>query len=270
MKSSTARTKTSIKHAHLDNRKSNEADMKFLDSFKDPIIIPAPQPVTMKPSTVPERGSKEFARGSYDKRNKKQSSQNWIPETLRFEDLSRNLRIAQENLTDYSIREKSMQYHQHHRYSSDLEEARAQEKIGMTRKIACGCCNQMFLHVNLPQSVSMKAIIDIRAKWAGNMKPSSIYNSNANGILVKFSESITKVSSVYDQVRVCIFCAQFFHVQEGYRPSYSDLVIAEKLERQHETQRVALEYWDPLKMCEKNRDELERENPTYISMHGPS
>jgi len=67
----------------------------------------------------------------------------------------------------------------------------------------------------------------------------------------------------YDQVGVCVFCAQFFQVQEEYRPSYSTIVFQEKRAAYLENKRREEEYWDPLKMMEKDRANLEiRKNKT--------
>ncbi len=201
-----------------------------------------------------------------DKRNPAFSDQIWIPESLRFKELNRNIRLAVENYYESSTLEKTIKHRYQHKYATLLEEEKAQEKIGNTKKQECGCCGQSYYKINLPQSVSLKAIVDIRAIWAGEMKSSNIYSSS-NWSQDIFKEGLTKPYSMYDQVRVCVFCAQFFDVQERYRPSYEDLVRAELKHRQDEAAKRIIDYWDPLKMCEKTRDELERENPTYISAH---
>ena len=62
----------------------------------------------------------------------------------------------------------------------------------------------------------------------------------------------------YDEVGVCVFCAQFFHVQEDYRPSFSTIVYQEKRALYYEKKRKEEEYWDPLKMMEKDREMMDK------------
>ena len=59
---------------------------------------------------------------------------------------------------------------------------------------------------------------------------------------------------VYSDVLVCLFCSQFFYEQEKYRPSFADMVKAEKAAARRERLAREREYWDPLRMVEKDRE----------------
>jgi hypothetical protein len=62
-----------------------------------------------------------------------------------------------------------------------------------------------------------------------------------------------KIVRCWEQCLVCVFCAQFFHVQEDYRPSYQAIIMHERQAAYMEAKRRDEEYWDPLKMVEKDR-----------------
>lgn len=211
------------------------------------------------------------------------SSENWVPEDLRFKSLQRELAVAQVTLGDIVKREKETSKEMKRLSVTPLERARVEESLGATRKIPCGCCTKPFLYVNLPLKVSLKAILDIRIKWSGNLSSANVFGaltsdgddtdddqslgSTALGSTLgmtkkgKAGKEKTKskdlLSKCYDQVSVCVFCAQFFHVQEDYRPSFQTITLQEKKAAYFETKRRELEYWDPLKMCEKDREEAE-------------
>jgi hypothetical protein len=61
------------------------------------------------------------------------------------------------------------------------------------------------------------------------------------------------VPRCYDQVGVCRFCAQFFAEPEEYRPSYQNITFQERKVAYFDQKRREREYWDPLKMLEKDR-----------------
>ncbi len=65
------------------------------------------------------------------------------------------------------------------------------------------------------------------------------------------------VPRCYDEVGVCVFCAQFFHVQEEYRPSFSAITYQERKTQHFTNKRKEKEYWDPLEMIKRDRDALE-------------
>jgi hypothetical protein len=203
----------------------------------------------------------------------KVSNQNWMPEMVRLQTISRDIRLAKDNLDDLKMREETLNRQaKRHTFKSDLDKAHAEEKCGSTKKSPCACCQQMYLYVNLPKAVTMKAMIDIRLLWSGNLKSSTVYNSDwkASTSNSDTAKVVSVAPRLYDTVRVCTFCAQFFQDQESYRPSYGALVKEEKKKKYDEAVEREKEYWDPLKMCEKNQELLELENPTYISARSPT
>jgi hypothetical protein len=90
--------------------------------------------------------------------------------------------------------------------TTTLQLEKDKEKLSQKKRQACALCKLDFLAVNLPMTVSYKAIMDMRQSW-GNVED---YNT-----------VLARPPRCYDRVRVCIFCAQFFDGpggQEVYRP----------------------------------------------------
>ena len=177
----------------------------------------------------------------------KASSANWVPESTRMRQLNRDLVVAQENLHDIILREEEARREMRQLRQSDLERAHSMESLGARRKIECACCLQKFSFVNLPLKVSHKAIIDIRKKWS----------NGATGTWWEASDQRwSAVPRCYDEVLVCLMCSQYFQKQEEYRPSFEQIAYEGRRLAYLETKRRELEYWDPLRMCEKDRYEL--------------
>jgi len=190
------------------------------------------------------------------------SSEAWIPNEIRMKSIGRDLSAAKETLIQIKKREIDFEREMKRLQVSDLQHARTEEELGATHKLPCGCCKQKFLYVNLPLKVSRKAILDIRIKWSGNLNSATVFGAldaeeddcSPNG--QRKSEDSALLGAVprcYDNVGVCVFCAQFFHVQEDYRPSYQAIIMHERQAAYMEAKRRDEEYWDPLKMVEKDR-----------------
>ena len=215
-----------------------------------------------------------------DKFKFKPSSENWIPEITRMKSLERDLSVAKETLADIMVREMGTMSMLKTFSVSDLEHARVAESLGKIHKMACGCCLQKFLPVNLPLKVSQKAVLDIRIRWSGGLSSATVFggSSGGGGALEdaasteeggkktgaapkdKFSESrLSAVPRCYDEVRVCAFCAQFFHDQDSYRPSFLRITYDERRAAFFEAREREKQYWDPLKMCEKDRAAADEE-----------
>lgn len=241
-----------------------------------------------------KRSVDSFANLSNTNFNKgKHSNENWIPEETRFKSLQRELLTVKEIFVDTKILETSLQRELKRLNISDLERAKTEERLVATRKIPCGCCTQEFLYVNLPMKVSRKAIIDIRVKWSGKLSSNTVFRGTSvheladalaeqnrvkqqknkknrdpnastgslgeeEGMDTEIDMMGSSVPRCYDTVGVCIFCAQFFHEPEDYRPSYQAIVYEEKKTAYFDKKRREREYWDPLKMLEKDRDAYEK------------
>lgn len=218
------------------------------------------------------------------------SNEAWIPNELRMKTLGRDITAASDALLIIKKREISMAREMRRLDVTDLQRAQTEEGLGATHKLPCECCMQEFLYVNLPLRVSRKAIVDIRTKWSGKLSSATVFGgpeaisdeeftmqadgtmrstqspSKSKSALEKKSALLSGVPSCYDEVSVCIFCAQFFHVQEDYRPSYLAITQNEKRAAAKEARRREKEYWDPLKMVEKDRKEQELRDQMTLSM----
>lgn len=199
------------------------------------------------------------------------SSEAWIPNEIRMKSIGRDLSAAKETLIQIKKREVDFEREMKRLQVSDLQHARTEEELGATHKMPCGCCKQKFLYVNLPLKVSRKAVLDIRIKWSGNLNSATVFGAldededNNNNDQQQQSSSpqrqrksedsalLGAVPRCYDNVGVCVFCAQFFQVQEDYRPSYQAIIMHERQAAFMEAKRRETEYWDPLKMVEKDR-----------------
>jgi len=190
------------------------------------------------------------------------SSESWIPSEIRMKSIGRDLSAAKETLIQIKKREIDFDREMKRLQVSDLQHARTEEELGATHKIPCGCCKQKFLYVNLPLKVSRKAILDIRIKWSGKLNSATVFGAleaeeeDSSPNRQRKSEDSALLGAVprcYDNVGVCVFCAQFFHVQEDYRPSYQAIIMHERQAAFLEAKRRETEYWDPLKMVEKDR-----------------
>lgn len=229
--------------------------------------------------------SKELVRmgsGNKSKFSKKKSAvhseENWIPEVTRMGSIARDIQVAKESMSDIIMREITAKRELKRFLISPLETAKIQESLGTTKKKRCSCCLQKFLYCNLPLKVSQKAILDIRIKWTGGLNSDSIFNNTAsNEPLYKSenfsaswmedfekSERLKVVPRCYDEVWVCFFCAQFFQRQESYRPSYQQIVAEEEATVLVDQIKRETQYWDPLKMMEKDK-EREREHERFLA-----
>lgn len=207
----------------------------------------------------------------------KPSSENWVPEVTRLKSLERHIAVAKETLNDIMIREMTNNKDLKRLSVSDLDRARTEESLGSTKKIPCGCCLQKFLYVNLALVVTQKAVIDIRQKWGGlssatvftghsiddGSSSTTIINedgtttslsSTAIDLIKKKNERSSTVPRCYDEIRVCVFCAQFFRVAEDYRPSFQSIVMDEKKQAHIEAKNLLAQRNDPLKMVQKDRE----------------
>jgi hypothetical protein len=175
------------------------------------------------------------------------SSSNWIPDETRYKQLGRDLLVAKENLHDIIMRNEETRRENRALGQTDLERAHVMEKLGVKHKIECACCLQMFSYVNLRLKVSHKAIIDIRNIWSNGEKGWWSADDERWGV----------VPRCYDDVLVCLICSQFFHKQGEYRPSFEQTEYEKRKQAHFEAKRREKEYWDPLRMVEKDRELME-------------
>lgn len=177
----------------------------------------------------------------------KASSENWIPENVRFRSIYREIAVAKQNLTDTIVLETEMAREMKRFQETDLQKAHNEESLGTKKKSLCACCLQSYSYVNLPMRIPVKAVIDSRKHWS----------NGKGGWWDKEDERLSAVPRCYEGVDICRFCAQFFNDQEKYRPSFEAIAYEERKTAFFETKRLETEYWDPLKMCEKDREKAE-------------
>eukprot|EP01041_Mallomonas_annulata_P011555 gene11555-24167_t len=198
---------------------------------------------------------RQYDPNSIDKYTKTRvSAESCIPELVRMKALQRDLSVAMENLHGLTIAQNNKERSLKHLNIDELERAHLEESLGRKKRSQCGCCLLLFSHVNLPLSVSNKAIADLRKNWSA-ITGTALRDEDIN-------EKLVQIPRCYDQIRVCRFCSQFFHDLERYRPSFEAVAIEERRKIALLREKQEKEYWDPLKMCEKDRmqaDALEKE-----------
>lgn len=180
----------------------------------------------------------------------KLSSENWIPENIRFRSIHRDIAVAKQNLYDTIVLETEKDREMRRLTLTDLQRAHVEEELGSKKQTLCACCLQKYSYVNLPMRVPVKAIIDNRKHWS----------NGKGGWWDKEDARLSAVPRCYEGADICRFCSQFFHDQEKYRPSFEAIAYEQRKSAFFETKRLETEYWDPLKMCEKDRERTEDHN----------
>jgi hypothetical protein len=232
-----------------------------LNSLKNlrPLKSELTQDVVFQPPAKYDPEKYKAMKSEMDKPGKSRaSSENWVPELTRMRSLHRLIAVAKENVHDVKVREMSTARELKQFKKSAFDRARELEDLKVDHRHPCACCYQTFLPVNLPLKVSNKAVVDMRKKWSGDSKI---------GWWVKIDKKLSDISRAYDDVSVCVFCSQFFHDQDSYRPSMETLYKEKRKKAYFEQRRLEMEYWDPLKMSEKARAESEM-NAALSSFEG--
>ena len=107
-------------------------------------------------------------------------------------------------------------------------------------------------------------ILNPTGTFASTVKPEDIENTIINPpvqnpakmtYLEKIQERLSRMPRCYADVPICTFCSQFFQNQETYRPSFAAITYTERKSKYVEMVGKEKEYWDPLKLVEKDRDQ---------------
>lgn len=77
------------------------------------------------------------------------------------------------------------------------------ERLGIIKKQRCAVCTRVYEHENLPGVVSYRAVEKLREKWGKQF-----------GSVQSKDPRYSCPTKLYDQVRVCVFCFQFFDPDE--------------------------------------------------------
>lgn len=213
--------------------------------FSNPEESGRPSPIRSMP-VLNDRKKGPLIKRQVDSKSKTSGTpgQGRLPEAAFLKALDRDLKIARENLMEATVLEAEKLSKMRRSRMSELEKAHVEEDLGRIKKQKCGCCCLSFSLVNLTLSVTNKAVIDLRKSWQSRENPVPCLDVD---------ERLSKAPRCYDEVRVCMFCAQFFQNQPSYRPSF-EAAAAEERRKAAEAKEIRdKQYWDPLKMCEKNR-----------------
>ena len=118
------------------------------------------------------------------------STENWIPMEVRMRMVGDEIANAAFKEAERHREQRRLKKWQTEITALDLEKVK--DKYSQKRCKFCALCEQQYLALNLPMTVSYKAIMDLRLSWG---------HTGVDSIL-------SKPPRCYDVVRVCTFCAQ--------------------------------------------------------------
>jgi len=190
--------------------------------------------------------------------------------------LSRNMRATQHILTDRVDQKRHFDRLTTRKKLDALTQNHVEEQLGIKKKRECALCCQSYSDINLPCTVSLKAVVDLRKFWDAQRSQEDHEeedeNNAADGTEAKKkpkqkkrrpatapTKPTMRAPLCYDRVKVCRFCAQFFSgKQDDYRPSYQ-MKMAQRTQRlDAEEAKREKAYWDPLATIQKDQErELE-------------
>ena len=75
-------------------------------------------------------------------------------------------------------------------------------RLGFIKKQRCAVCEREYIKDNLPAVVSYRAVERLRETWCEQF-----------GTVMRKDARYAAATKLYDQVRVCVFCFQFFGAQ---------------------------------------------------------
>ena len=183
------------------------------------------------------------------------SSESWIPADIRSRMIQRDLSVAQQNFDDLKAYQTSTlrEYKRYYKLNFDVDElakSKALEKYGIETRKNCGLCRLSFLSVNLVMAIPLKAVLDIRDSW----RRCNFDNEGLDEIRV--NPNWKKAPACYNEIRVCVFCAQLFDQQQDkYRPSWEAREEEKTRLKRLEEQKIRKVKSDPLAELEKERIE---------------
>ncbi|KAF0688370.1 Aste57867_19990 [Aphanomyces stellatus] len=123
------------------------------------------------------------------------NSPKWIPDDKRLRQVRRGLAQLQDELKTHNTFEK---YHGH---AAKPAPPHPTELV----VVPCKLCLHPFPRRTLKHRVPYKALMDLRRTW--------------DPALDEINPTIAKPPMCYDSVLICVFCAQFLHCAERYRPT---------------------------------------------------
>ena len=169
------------------------------------------------------------------------SKESWIPFASRLDMIRRDLTVAKANIQQCAVHEEALARNQPR--TTELARAKAKSQYGQKRQLFCCLCEAPFELINLPFSISYKAVLDLRRSRGWKKKPGKgVRDGRAVPACYKRakeaalsggspgrgpqlgpdddpSDKMAAVPRCYDQVRVCKMCAQWFEDAASYRPT---------------------------------------------------
>ena len=155
------------------------------------------------------------------------SNESWIPMNVRMKMLRRNMAVAKINTE--SRRQYDDVYGDLDRHDTVMEELERSKRHDLLtrrtrKKLVCALCEMDFNAKNLSNSVSYKAIMDIRLSWGVEIPPDPRYN---------------RFPHWYKPVQVCVFCSQFFQKKGGLFDSSERGVLKSEVFTDNDKQTLA-------------------------------
>ena len=140
------------------------------------------------------------------------SAENWLPFSHRMESVARGMRVANANWRSTLIHKTNVERLEKEQPMLEYLNFLAAEKLDLKKRATCGCCEVLFPSINLVLRVPKKAILDVRKHWETS---SSSFTAGDKGECksVEATSQGLHLPRMYDEVNVCLFCAQFFHDQ---------------------------------------------------------
>ena len=168
------------------------------------------------------------------------SKESWIPFASRMDMIRRDLKVAKTNIDQCAVHEEALARNQPR--TTELDRAKAKAQYGQKKQLFCALCEQPFELINLPFSISYKAVLDLRKSrgWKkppgrtvrdGKAVPACYKRAKEQALLHGSpgrpqlgpdddpSDKMAAVPRCYDQVRACRMCSQWFEDADGYRPT---------------------------------------------------
>jgi hypothetical protein len=129
----------------------------------------------------------------------------WIPELARFHQIERNMHAAQRTLKEYSVMQHTQERNMKKLQCLDreVERARVEEDLGTVHKVPCGSCKKLFLYVNLPLKVSLKAILDMRVKWSGALNSRTVLGKTGRPDSAQLQLDFSSINALVKSIIAC-------------------------------------------------------------------
>lgn len=171
------------------------------ENLKKKSSMPKTKSKSSSVSTSPNKGKSKSSIPS-SSTSEDIMSQSWIPANMKKNMLSRNVGVVRSNVQALSyVNKRQEEYVTRNEVEQKLMDTR--NEVKQWKLIPCMLCLTEFKRHNLPMTISYKSIMDLRQLWQPDMP--------------ELNPSFAKPPNCYNQVKVCLFCAQFVQNIEACR-----------------------------------------------------